>query len=129
MLKNQVPRLRLADLIRRRRTTLKSFVNELGLTTYTALGIYCQRVGVLSPSVEEFDAVFPPAAKVNSPKEGVVVLEAPPVISESTGLPVPEADEWSVDPADQGSEASILEPTAATQKKPRRKKVDQPTEA
>lgn len=132
--KDHRPKLRLEDLLRRRRTTLAAFVAELGVTTYAALLNWCTRTGVLAPSPEEFTAAFPAAARVNSPQEGVVVLEAPRVISEVTGdpidllaIPEPEDDalaKWPVQ-ADQ----ALVQPTEATQKKPRRKKDDQPSEA
>ena len=84
VLKNQ-PKLTLANLLRRRKTTLAKFVVELGVTTHSGLLQWCNRMGVIAPSTEEFTEAFPGAARVNSAREGVVVLEAPPVIDEPSG--------------------------------------------
>lgn len=100
--KNQ-PKLRLADVLRRRKTTLQALVSELGLVTYSGLEIWCRRMGVLPPSQEEFDTLVAagPIALVNSPQEGVVVLD--PVDDQEIGTP------------------------EGTQKKRRHKKGDAPT--
>lgn len=120
ILKNQ-PRLRLADVIRRRRTTLKSLVNDLGVSTYAGLSNWCHRMGVAPPSQEEFEAIFPPA-QVNSPQEGVIVLEPPPVVDELSGRTIdPEA------PVEPTIEV-VTGPTEPLQKKRRVKKESQPDE-
>lgn len=106
-LKNQ-PRLRLADLLRRRRMQLQQFLAEFGITTYEGLCERCRRMGVAPPELQDFEAVIPPTAKVNNPTEGVVVLEAPPVIAESTGQEI--------------DVSSSFEAPEASQKKARRKK-------
>jgi len=88
----QHPKLKLADLLRRRRTTLKQFILDLGVSTHAALEIWCYRMGVTSPTVEDFNEACPIASKVNSPLEGIVVLNAPNVIDESSGSVIdPEA--------------------------------------
>jgi len=52
----------------------------------------CGRLGVMAPTQEEFDAARPITERVNSPQEGVIVLEAPPVIDEISGKEIdPEA--------------------------------------
>jgi hypothetical protein len=84
VLKNQ-PRLKLADLLRRRKMTLKQFLDEFGISTYETLSIRCARMGITPPLLAEFNDVVPPNARVNSPQEGVVVLEAPPVVDEISG--------------------------------------------
>lgn len=135
--KNQ-PRLRLADVIRRRRTSLGVLVKEIGLTTYAGLEIWCKRMGVLPPTLDEFHAVVPASAlpRVSSPQEGVIVLEPPVVIDEQSGKPIdPEA------PVEPGVEVvtqlpihnalvelsgTLEQPTKPTQKKAREKKDDQP---
>lgn len=116
VLKN-VPRLRLVDVVRRRRTTLKALIDELGLTTYTGLDIWCARMGIVPPPEADFNLLFPPETRVNSPREGVIVLEAPPVIAESTGRELPAA-------ASDG----LLEPPEPSQKKRRPRKDDQPSD-
>jgi len=91
ILKNQ-PRLRLTDVLRRRRSSLKSLLDERGISTYAALEIYCDRLGVTVPRREECHAAFPtsPNGLVNSPQEGVIVLNPPVVIGEATGMPLVE---------------------------------------
>lgn len=135
-LKNQ-PRLRLADLLRRRRMTLRQFLSEFGITTYEALCIRCRRMGVVAHSQEEFEQVIPAIVHVNSPTEGVVVLEPPPVIAEQTGQPLDvDLPAWQLAGFDDPSsydeylsgrpEGTPPEPTEAAQKRPRRKKEASP---
>lgn len=122
VLKNQ-PRLRLVDVLRRRRSTLAILVGELGLSTYSGLALWCRRMGIVPPDEAQFVAAFPAANRVNSPQEGVVVLEPPVVIAEHTGSPV-ELEASHVD-----TEAGPEPPTGApeaSQKKRRPKKDDPP---
>lgn len=132
VLKNQ-PRLKLSDLLRRRKMTLKQMLTEHGITTYETLVIRCGRMGVTPPTEQEFHDVVP--KPVNSPAEGVVVLEPPPVVEEQTGREIdPEApveepgiivltDTPYVPPV-----KNALVELDRPQKKPRKKKDDQPTE-
>ena len=83
-LKN-VPKIKLIDLLRRRKTTLIKHLNEFGITTYEHLVERCDRMGVVPPSQEEFNQISPQPPTVNSPAEGVVVLDLPPIVIESTG--------------------------------------------
>jgi hypothetical protein len=132
VLKNQ-PRLKLSDLLRRRRLTLKQMMAEHGITTYASLSIRCQRMGVTPPDENDFHAlvgvptIAPPV--VSNPQEGVVVLEPPPVISEQTGrkIDIEQAVEvFESDPSiDQVFEPGI-ELSERSQKKLRRKKESQP---
>lgn len=120
VLKNQ-PRLRLADVLRRRKSNLKALVTELGVATYSGLVNWCDRMGIVPPDQSEFDVHFPPL-KVNSPQEGVVVLEAPPVLDEQSGQAIdPEA------PVEPGVEV-VIGPSDQPQKKRRAKKESQPDE-
>ena len=79
-----MPKLKLVDLLRRRKMSLKQLLDEFGITTFESLNIRCERMGVVTPSEEEFKAAFP-NKPVNSPQEGVVVVEALPVIDDITG--------------------------------------------
>lgn len=118
VLKNQ-PRLRLVDVLRRRRSTLAILVGELGLTTYAGLNLWCRRMGIVPPDEAQFIAAFPSAGHVNSPREGVVVLEPPIVIAEHTGDVIePEA------PVEDLAAAKPTEAVEASQKKRRPKKDD-----
>ena len=80
------PPLRLQDLLRKRKVTLKTFVKETGISTYQKLQEKCAKLGVSSPTEEEFKAIFP--ERVSSPQEGIVVLD-PPVLTKDTGEKVP----------------------------------------
>lgn len=120
-MKNQ-PRLTLAAVLRRRKSTLKKLADELGVTTYTALANWCDRMGIAQPEQREFDLAFPPTMKVNSPQEGVIVLEPPPVVDEHTGRAIDPAA-----PVEPGVQV-VTEPTDPTQKKRRSKKESQPDE-
>ena len=135
-LKN-LPKLKLGDLLRRRKMLLNKFLGEFGITTHEGLVARCDRMGVLPPTVEEFKLAVGSAAPVNNPSEGVVVLEAPPVIDDLTGRRIdPDApafpgvvvitshDEEPTfeDAVGEGEEPLLIEPTEFTQKKPRKKK-------
>lgn len=86
-----MPRLKLADLLRRRKMSLRALLDEFGITTYEGLVIRCARMGVLEPTEAEFKVAYPDPP-VNSPQEGVIVLEAPPVVDDITGRKIdPEA--------------------------------------
>jgi len=77
VLKNS-PKLTLASLIKRRKTTLGKFINELGISTYESLKNWCRRTGVEPPTEQEFRTEIPIDAYVNNPQEGVIVLQEPP---------------------------------------------------
>ncbi len=127
VLKDHQPKLTLANLLRRRRTTLSHFVAELGVTTHASLEIWCKRMGVVAPTAAEFCVAFPAASRVNSAQEGVIVLEAPPVIDEATGNVIdPDAP---VVPGIEVVTTAVEPPTEAAQKKIRRKKDNQSTES
>lgn len=135
VLKNQ-PRLKLSDLLRRRKMTLQQMLSEHGITTYETLTIRCDRMGVVPPTEQEFRAVV--KVPVNNPQQGVVVLEPPPVVDDLTGREIdPEA------PVDlpgvtvltdkpfkpfQLPARNALVTLDRPQKKPRKKKEDQPSE-
>jgi hypothetical protein len=132
VLKNQ-PRLKLSDLLRRRKMTLKQMLDEHGITTFETLVLRCNRMGVTPPSEDDFYAVV--KRPVNSPQEGVVVLEAPPFVEEQTGREIdPEAPveqptvtvltDTPFEPPVRNALVELERP----QKKPRKKKEDQPTE-
>jgi hypothetical protein len=137
---NNPPRLRLADVIRRRRTTLSALIKEIGLTTYQGLEIWCGRMGISAPTLEEFHVAVPATVpRVSSPQEGVIVLEPPPVIDEHTGrqidpdAPVTPGVEVVTGPVMKNAlvqlsgslSGSLEEPTKSAQKKQKQKKDDQ----
>lgn len=86
-----MPKLKLSDLLRRRKMTLRAMLDEFGITTYGGLLVRCDRMGCAFPTEAEFKIAYPDKP-VNSPTEGVVVVEAPPVIDDITGHKIdPEA--------------------------------------
>lgn len=132
-----MPKLKLSDLLRRRKMTLRALLDEFGITTFNGLLIRCDRMGCAPPTEAEFKVAYP-TGPVNSPQEGVVVLEAPPVIDDISGRKIdpeaPVAPEVKVitEPLGQllpreydviGTDtAPFEEPTEPSQKKPRKKK-------
>ena len=138
-----LPRLKLSDLLRRRKMTLDWFIKESGVQTYEALCARCHRLGVQPPPESDWKALRP--KKVSSPSDGVVVLDPPDVTEESTGRRIdPEApvtkpgvevvtekkQTTADEPKPDGGKDSKAATTAP--KSPRRgrrkKKEDQPTE-
>lgn len=69
-----LPPIRLADLLRKRRMTLKQFTQERCILTYDALVRECDRMGVAPPDVKDFPVYVP---EISNQQEGVVVLEPP----------------------------------------------------
>jgi hypothetical protein len=126
--KRNLPKLKLADLLRRRKMSLKQLLDEFGITTYAALLIRCDRMGVVPPEQDEFDAVIGTKI-VSSPTEGVVVLEAPPVIDDATGKEidiVPEHEDVVTDFGQIDFVATVEE--QPVQKKRRKRDKDQTDE-
>lgn len=130
------PRLKLSDLLRRRKSTLKQFIDEHGISTFDGLKITCQRMGVAPPQDDDFYAVVPRLPKVSSPQEGVVVVEPLPVIDETTGKKIdieapvkPEVIVVTSHPSSssQGEQLPTDASQKAQQKKPKvTKKEDEP---
>jgi hypothetical protein len=137
-----MPRLRLVDLLKRRKMTLRQLLGEFGITTYEGLLARCERMGVLPPNDEEFKVAHPDPP-VNSPQEGVIVLEPLPVIDDMTGRKIdPEApvvpevkvitditpsEDFMLQPIEVNDQSSVGQdtdvlPTEGTQKKHRKKK-------
>ena len=102
-LKN-LPGLRLTDLLRRKKTTLTKFMNDFGISTYEGLKERCERIGVSTPSKEQFESVMP--KHISSPTEGVLVLE-----------PLPEQEK------EAAAECDIEDVTFDFSKKSKKKKV------
>lgn len=119
-----VPRLKLGDLLRRRKMSLKTFMDEFGVTTYEALTFRCKRLGVQEPEESEFNALNMPL--VSDPSEGVIVLSAPLEASE----PHRSRNELVHVPTPEVLELPEQEPVPleGTQKKSKKKKEDLPAD-
>jgi len=79
----QKSQIKLEDLLRRRKSTLKQFLKDRGITTYEGLDSTCKRLGVLTPHQSSFTECVD--RYVSNPAAGVVVIPPAPVIEESTG--------------------------------------------
>jgi hypothetical protein len=82
----RLPPIRLVDLLKKRKTTLKQFLDVYGIVAYSTLLTKCDSMGVSPPSEEEFKQIV--SVTVSSPQEGVVVLDPPPLLKENTGEPI-----------------------------------------
>ena len=103
-----MPRLRLADLLRRRKMTLAQFVDESGIQAYGAMIDRCRALGVQPPTEQEYLVVVPVPVSVQ--QDGVVVVEAPPEPEEAQ-------QELEFDP-----HFGTIDLPVDTQKKPKKKK-------
>lgn len=87
----QKSQIRLEDLLRRRKSSLKDFLKDRGVTTYEGLDALCKRLGVLTPNHQTFvDYVD---KYISNPAAGVVIIDPAPVIDELTGDPEVELDD------------------------------------
>lgn len=85
--------IKLEDLLRRRKSTLKDFIKDRGITTYEGLDNTCKRLGVLTPNHSSFIECVD--HYVSNPAAGVVVVSPSVVVQESTGIPkVPVEDKF-----------------------------------
>lgn len=111
------------NLLRRRKTTLKAMLNEFGITTYEGLLTRCERTGVEAPTLEQFLAACPEV--VNSPAEGVLVLEPPRVISELDGNDI-EPEKYEILDLDVQEDQSSVQSDEQVEstKKTRKRKVN-----
>lgn len=78
------PSIKLLDLLRKRRISLKKFISDFGINSFESLRLRCERMGVVPPAESKFNEIKGDEF-VNSPTEGILVLEAPKAISEKTG--------------------------------------------
>lgn len=87
-----ISKVSLLNVLKRRKTDLKRFLEEAGIVTYELLKSRCDSMGVIPPDEQEFlDASgtsHESAATISSPAEGVIVLEPPKIINELTGKEV-----------------------------------------
>lgn len=113
-------KLRLTDLLRKRRLDLKKYVEELGIVTYESLVSRCDRMGLAAPTREEFNKLGVQVA--SSPSEGIVILEPPPIIIEQTGKHQEEPEPPPLYRNDQGDIFHAQEASPVTQKKSKKKK-------
>ncbi len=65
-------KLTLANLLKRRRITLKQYMKDVGITSYPALVRHCENQGVDPPAENDYRKN---AELVTDPSEGLIVLE------------------------------------------------------
>lgn len=109
-----MPKLKLVELLRRRKMSLRQLLDEFGITTYDGLLARCNRLGVMPPEELEFKQAMPQNILVNNPSEGVVV-------SDLVDFFPPEPEDV-VTTGDSDNSAILPEPTEHSQKKLRKKK-------
>jgi hypothetical protein len=89
---HSLSKVSLSDVLRKRRTNLKKFLEDSGIVTYELLTSRCASMGVLVPSEADFNSakgIKPDTTpEISSPTEGVLVLDSPPIVLESTGKSV-----------------------------------------
>lgn len=81
-----LPLIKLTDLLRRRKTTLKKFLQNMGIVTYSTLEQKCKKMGVSPPAEDDFKEAL--GVVVSSPQEGILVLD-PPLLTKESGEKVP----------------------------------------
>lgn len=74
MPRKEIIKLELSKLLKRRKLTLKRFLEDFAITTYDQLVRTCEGMGVVPHSLDDFNAAFPKT--VTNPAEGVAVFEA-----------------------------------------------------
>lgn len=77
-----LPPIKLTDLLKKRRTNLKDFLKNSGITTFVTLQQKCSKMGVSAPSEEDFKKAIG-GKLVTSPQEGMLVLEPPQLVKDS----------------------------------------------
>lgn len=95
-----LPPIKLNDLLKKRGLTLKDFLKNMGIATYTTLVQQCQSMGVSCPSEQDFKDAL--GDVVSSPQEGVVVLD-PPTLTKDSGQKI-NIDEFSTFPKQESVE-------------------------
>lgn len=106
--KKSISSINLTDLLRKKKTTLESYIKENGIVTYELLSARCGSLGVVPPPEKDFLNAMgnPVTPEISSPTEGIVVLnpeqdlESPPAEEENSSLPALE-EEGSPEPLRQ----------------------------
>lgn len=82
--KKSLSKINLADLLRRRKSTLEKFLDETGIVTYALLKQRCASIGVIPPTEEYFMQTKgnPVTHEISSPTEGIIVINPLPEITD-----------------------------------------------
>lgn len=85
-----ISKVTLLSVLKRRKSSLATFLQETGVVTYELLKSRCDSMGVIPPEEEEFlkaSGIDSSTAlrTVSSPTEGLIVLEPPAIVKEMSG--------------------------------------------
>ena len=72
-------KLKLTDILRKKRKNLQSYLTETGIVTYERLVRSCTSIGVTPPTEQEFKNAIgnPLTPEISSPTDGILVLNPP----------------------------------------------------
>jgi hypothetical protein len=90
--KNATTAIKLSDLLRKRKITLSKFIVDFGLHSYESLKTRCERIGVAPPDIETYKKAKG-SDVINSPTDGIIVLDFPKIIDEKTGEEISSFEE------------------------------------
>lgn len=93
-------KLGLTTLLKKRKLTLKQFVDEHAITTYEQLKVLCISMGLEIPCEREFASSF--GLIVSNPSEGVIILEPIKVTNEKSGA-------WVEEPVERPTLVDLLD--------------------
>ncbi len=97
-LKNQ-PKITLELVLKRRKSTLKNFINEAGVQNYSGLVELCRRLGVANVPEDVYNKEIKPQL-VTSQQDGIVVIDVieSPVITNSNSSVIEKLRNAPYDP-------------------------------
>ena len=115
--KKSLSKVTLISLLRRRKNSFKTFLEQNGIVTYERLISRCSSLGVVSPTEEQFNNELGVGLRTtSSPTDGIVVVviepEPDPVYDSNTVLVLP-----SVISAELSAEDSNTDTVQRTSKK------------
>lgn len=106
---SDAPKIKLTDILRRRKVTLQTWAHQSGIQTYEQLTRHCKVIGARPPSVQDWEASRPVVATVQT--EGIVHIDVAPivVIDEQTGELT--SDSFETETPDVTLDAAPVKPT------------------
>lgn len=117
--KRALSKVTLVNLLRRKKTTLKRYLEENGIVTYELLASRCNSMGALPPSEAEFKAAQGTTKyEVSSPTEGIVVI---PPLPEPVTMTQEKSGDVSILPSIVQFSEDETQPSTTTTKVPKDK--------
>jgi len=122
-----ISKVSLLSVLKRRKSSLKTFLQETGIITYELLKNRCDSMGVIPPEELDFlEAVGVTSVdalrNISSPTEGLIVLDPPKLVKENTGETLAEIDFPAVSATSNNSLEEAQAQDSSTKKK--KKKLD-----